>query len=124
MPDCLAQQVGQNIKKLRKLKGISRYDLSDSIDVAYSTIGLWENGKAFPRTSAIEKLSDFFDVSKEFLLGESNDEIPKPKNKLVIDLNDILDDQVLVIYKNQILNESQKKQLDFILKGLFLNEKQ
>jgi transcriptional regulator with XRE-family HTH domain len=124
MPEKYAEQVGQNIKKLRGMKGLTRYQLAEAVDVAYSTIGLWETGKTFPRSSAIEKLSILLEVPKDMILGESAEiELFKDdKNKTVIDLTTISDENTLVIYKNKVLTKHEINKLEIILKGLFLDE--
>ena len=43
--------------------------LSESIKVSASTISSWENGKTYPRASALYALIKFFAVRADYLLG-------------------------------------------------------
>lgn len=58
-----------NIKKLRKEKGLTVDALASEIGVSKSSISLWENGRTDPRPGPVQKLADFFGVTKSYLLG-------------------------------------------------------
>ncbi len=63
-------EFGEKLKELRTEKGISQKKLSLEIDYAQSVICDWENGKAEPTASAIVVISDYFNVSCDYLLGK------------------------------------------------------
>ena len=54
-----------NLKKLRKLKGISQGDLARYLEVSRQTINSIENGKFDPSLTLTIKLTRFFEVSLE-----------------------------------------------------------
>ena len=54
-----------NLKKLRKLKGISQGDLAHYLEVSRQTINSIENGKFDPSLTLTIKLTRFFEVSLE-----------------------------------------------------------
>ena len=54
-----------NLKKLRKLKGISQGDLAQYLEVSRQTINSIENGKFDPSLTLTIKLTRFFEVSLE-----------------------------------------------------------
>ena len=54
-----------NLKKLRKLKGISQGDLAHYLEVSGQTINSIENGKFDPSLTLTIKLTRFFEVSLE-----------------------------------------------------------
>ena len=54
-----------NLKKLRKLKGISQEDLAHYLEVSRQTINSIENGKFDPSLTLTIKLTRFFEVSLE-----------------------------------------------------------
>ena len=54
-----------NLKKLRKLKGISQGDLAHYLEVSRQTINSIENGKFDPSLTLTIKLTRFFQVSLE-----------------------------------------------------------
>lgn len=65
----------ENLKKLRKEKGISLKELGAIIGVAESTVSLYENGKRQPDYETLLRLAEYFNVSADYLLrGESESE--------------------------------------------------
>ena len=59
---------GENLQKLRKEKNISQEQLAEELNVSRQTIGKWENGITYPETECLIQISDFFEVSIDFLL--------------------------------------------------------
>lgn len=57
------------LKSLREEKSLSQYELADIIGVKQSTVAMWESGKNKPSYSTQLKLSEFFNVSIDYLLG-------------------------------------------------------
>lgn len=57
-----------NINRLMDKMGIDRNTLSEEIGVKYTTLSDWINGKTYPRIDKIEKLANFFQVSKSELI--------------------------------------------------------
>jgi|LSQX01.1.fsa_nt_gb transcriptional regulator with XRE-family HTH domain len=57
------------IKELRKRTGISAENLATIISVTQGTISNWENGITEPDIKSIIKLSEFFKVTTDYLLG-------------------------------------------------------
>ena len=54
-----------NLKKLRKVKGISQGDLAHHLEVSRQTINSIENGKFDPSLTLTIKLTRFFGTSLE-----------------------------------------------------------
>ena len=69
----------ERIKALRKSKGITMKKLGELIGVAESTVSLYENGKRQPDYSTLLKLSEIFNVTVDYILG--NDSSPTPSKK-------------------------------------------
>lgn len=60
------------LQELRDKANISQMTLSKVIGVARSTIAMWESGKSEPDNNSLVALSDFFNVSIDYLLGRSD----------------------------------------------------
>ncbi len=60
------------IKELRKNKGISQIELAKICSVHQTAISQWENGHTAPDMDSLLKLSDYFYVSVDYLLGKKN----------------------------------------------------
>lgn len=59
------------IKELRKEKGLTQTDLAKVVGLDQTAISKWELDKALPDTAILIKLSEFFNVSIDYLLGRS-----------------------------------------------------
>ena len=82
----------ERLKKLRKGSGVTQEQLANDLDVAKSTIGMWENKKREPDLTMLGKIADYFKTSVDFLLGRSDDPQALYKaGKYEIFPNDILE---------------------------------
>lgn len=62
--------LGENIKKLRKSKGLSQEELSIKLNVVRQTVSKWENGLSVPDSSMLISIAEELDTSVSELLGE------------------------------------------------------
>ena len=74
MPNTFRKQVAERITVLREAHGLSQKTLSDELAklgliVRRETITQWENGTRDLKTEYLAKLSEFFGVSADWLLG-------------------------------------------------------
>ena len=60
------------LKQLMVEKNISNYRLAKDINVSNSTIANWLNGVTAPNNEKLRKLSAYFDVSVDYLLGKTD----------------------------------------------------
>jgi transcriptional regulator with XRE-family HTH domain len=61
-----------NLKKLRINNGLSQKDLSEILDIAPSTVTMYETGRREPNFTLLDKMATFFNVSTDYLLGREN----------------------------------------------------
>ena len=54
--------------ELRNKKNISQEDLAEVLDVSRQSISKWENDKAYPEMTRLLFMSDYFDVSLDYLM--------------------------------------------------------
>ena len=73
------------IRELRKKKGLTQKELAKHLKVADSTLSYWEMGKYEPDSKTLMKLSEFFRVPIDYILGGdfikwdiSNDRVLNP----------------------------------------------
>ncbi len=71
--------IGSRIKELRKRAGLTQQDLASKLQIAKSTLGMYEINKNEPNSEMLNKIADFFDVQVDYLIGRSDD--PSPINK-------------------------------------------
>ena len=83
---------GERLFELRKTKNISQEELAELLDVSRQSISKWENDKAYPEMTRLLFMSDYFDVSLDYLMrgeenGSSKEEVAinyKARNLLMI----------------------------------------
>lgn len=59
----------QQIKQLRKQAGMSQAELATVLRVTQQAVGKWETGRSSPDHETLSRLSEYFNVSIDFLLG-------------------------------------------------------
>jgi transcriptional regulator with XRE-family HTH domain len=62
----------ERIKILRETKGLNQQGLALKLNVSRSSISYYETGERKPDLDMLILLSDFFDVSIDYLVGRSN----------------------------------------------------
>ena len=67
-------KIADRIKQLRKKKGVSQSQLAEAIGVKNNTVSTWERGTRKPDFAALQLLSEYFEISLEYLLGTSDEE--------------------------------------------------
>ena len=66
--------LNENLKQLRKNKGLSQEELAIRLNVVRQTISKWEKGLSVPDADMLIKIADIFEVSIIELLGAKIDE--------------------------------------------------
>lgn len=80
IPNFMAN-ISQNIKFLRKKKGLTQQQFADQVGIKRSLVGAYEEERAEPKYELLKTLATFFDVSIDDFINETIDEkwAPKPK---------------------------------------------
>ena len=65
---------GERLYQLRKTKSISQEELAESLDVSRQSISKWENDKAYPEMTRLLFMSEYFDVSLDYLMRGTEDD--------------------------------------------------
>jgi len=101
----------ERLKDLREAKSLNQQGLAIKLNVSQSTISYYETGERKPDLDALIQLSDFFDVSIDYLVGRSGIKKPGKKGEQTADdinfYNDYLE-----------LTTNQKKHVATFVQGL------
>ncbi len=92
----------ENLKKIRKEKGITQIRLSIAAEVSQETISAYESGKAMPSAETLIKIADFLNVSIDYLLDRTDIPVVNTSSN-----ND--DNELLSIF--HMLNKEQKNDI-------------
>lgn len=63
---------GKRLSGLRKSTQVTQQELASFMNVTQATISNWEKGKKNPNIQDLIDLSNFFNVSSDYLLGLSD----------------------------------------------------
>ncbi len=66
------QYFSTRIKDLREKNGLSMDKLASELGVTKSRVNMWENNGTVPRMDVLVKLSRFFNVTTDYLLGNDD----------------------------------------------------
>ena len=68
----------KKLARLRKKAGLSQAEVSEELDVSRQAVTKWETGLSRPSTENLQSLSKLYNVPMEYLLDESENELPAP----------------------------------------------
>ena len=118
----------ERIKQLRKKKGISQSELAEVIGVKNNTVSTWERGTRKTDFEALNLLSDYFEVSFEYILGSSDKEEARVKptqDELdQLALSALADDLYDNMKKYFQLSTKSQKMIDALINATYQMEKQ
>jgi len=96
----------QRLKLLREEAGLTQKQLADKLGVSRGTIGMYEIGQRDPDTETLQKLSDIFGVSVDYLLGKTD--IRNPSDEIT---EAVEDDPELLEFWNELKQREDLKLL-------------
>uniref|UniRef100_UPI003FF05F92 helix-turn-helix domain-containing protein n=1 Tax=Dysosmobacter welbionis TaxID=2093857 RepID=UPI003FF05F92 len=85
----------ERIRQLRQARGISQVELSAALDVTKQSVSNWENNNIQPSIDILIRLSRYFSVSTDYILGLDERkyiEITGLTDKEVTHIQQIIDD--------------------------------
>jgi transcriptional regulator with XRE-family HTH domain len=62
--------LGEKLKYLRKRHNWTQEQLAQHLNISRSQISKWENGELLPDIQSLQKLSNLYKVSVDFLIGK------------------------------------------------------
>ena len=93
------------IKKLRKSFNISQVQLAKELGVTKQCVSNWENDNILPSLDMLLKIAKYFNVTTDYLLGVSNDNIVD-----VTGLNEIEKSHIKLLIKDLQKSANKKTQ--------------
>ena len=83
-----------NLKTLRKNKGLSQEELSIKLNVVRQTVSKWEQGLSVPDAEMLITLSEIFETPVSEILGENIEEKEKNDLKIISEKLEVINDQL------------------------------
>ena len=70
----MKKTLNENIKFLRQQNGLNQVEFAKIMSVTKQCVSNWENDNVVPSVEMLVKLSDYFKVSTDYLLGREHSE--------------------------------------------------
>lgn len=102
--------IGERIAQLRKSRSMSQFQLAKTLNIATSTLGMYETNKRKPNMEMLEKLADFFGVSVDYLLG-------RPEKNDNNNTADLADDDTIFTFEGKPIPEQDLEYMKRLLRG-------
>lgn len=99
-----------NLKTLRKNKGLSQEELSIKLNVVRQTISKWESGLSVPDAEMLITISEIFETPVNEILGESIEEKEKKDLKVISEKLEVINEQLSIHQK-----QKRKRTISFLL---------
>ncbi|MDV5976583.1 UNVERIFIED_CONTAM: helix-turn-helix transcriptional regulator [Streptococcus canis] len=98
----------ERLKELRKKSNLTQKDMAEYFGTSQPSYQAWESGKRNPNSESLDKIANFFNVSTDYLLG--NTDIKNPDE---INLSDF---EILFRKTSDKLSDEEKLELEKDLK--------
>ena len=90
-----------NIKTLRKNKGLSQEELSVKLHVVRQTISKWESGLSVPDAEMLINISEVLETPVSDILGENIEEKEKNDLKIISEKLEVINEQLSIRQKQK-----------------------
>ena len=77
--DRLAEVIGKNIMRLRKLAGLTQSELAQKLNYSDKSVSKWEQGNGIPDVRILMQLAELFGVTLDELVHEPQGTVIMPK---------------------------------------------
>ena len=99
-----------NLKTLRKNKGLSQEELSIKLNVVRQTISKWETGLSVPDAEMLVAISELFETPVNEILGENIEKKEKDDLKVISEKLEVINEQLSNYQK-----EKRKKKIQVLI---------
>jgi len=99
-----------NLKTLRKNKGLSQEELSIKLHVVRQTVSKWESGLSVPDAEMLITISEIFETPVNEILGENIEEKEKSDLKVISEKLEVINEQLSMHQK-----QKRKKTENFLI---------
>ena len=103
--------IGYRISELRKQAGMSQFQLAKVLDIATSTLGMYETGKREPSLKVMNRIANYFNVTTDYLLGRPEKKDDGTKTA------DIDDDGIIFTYEGRRIPKEDLELIRRIMRG-------
>ena len=115
-------KMGGRIRQLRNEKGLTQTELGKHLNIGKSTVSQYETDTNMPDSDMILKLSEFFNVSTDYILCRTDNRRatsdPTLDDEITQIMKDLGPDITLQFYDLKGMTHEEKENLKIFLQGL------
>lgn len=100
----------ENLKRLRRKKGISQSKLAKAVETSQSAVGYWERGQKIPSSEKAKKLAEFFNVSVDELLEDAMESFSTAIGEKIVAT---VDDEPMIYSYHKLNSDGQIKVIEY-----------
>ncbi len=115
----------EKLSRLRVQRGYSQEALAEKLYVSRQAVSKWEVGTTLPETEKLIAISDFFNVSIDYLLKDNiqlngDDGLDRIVLKFLGAAQDMdeISKKMVCIMKDGVIDRKEKEELEYITKAL------
>ena len=113
----------QNVLKgLRTSHGLTQNELSKSLKMSRSTIGMYEKGAREPDFETLELIADYFNVDTDYLLGRTDKTTVIPQSTTIYNVNCETESERDLVLSYRKLNVQNKQKCSIYTTTLLTNQ--
>ena len=116
---------GENLKKIRENRGLTQKQLADKLNIASSTVGMYEQGRRQPDLDTLIKMGDKLLISTSMLIKTKYRLNIKSIqiDEIIIELINFIENQDCVYWKDKKLSTEKINNILYFLNLLLSIEK-
>lgn len=107
----------KRLKELRKKTGYTQKEMAQELNITQASYSNWERNKKKPTQEKLTVIADFFNVSTDYLLGQTD----IPNSTLEADIDTAIDNSVA--YDGTPITDNDRMIIKDFLKEYFINKK-
>lgn len=108
--------IGQTIRAIRQIKGISQKELADICGVSMGAVSAWEQGRNDPRPRILNKIAKFCQISVNDLLHPPENDIVSIASNAAGSGHQFSEKETKLVYKYRKLSPLGKATVDAVIR--------
>ncbi len=102
------------LQTLREQRNMTKSAMARELGFSRQVYGNYENGLRMPDAETLTRIANYFKVSVDYLLGNTNEPIKPKTEKIPKDLRKILEDEEIILNGRMLSDDDKQKMLKII----------
>ncbi|HFI0063699.1 TPA: helix-turn-helix domain-containing protein [Streptococcus suis] len=102
--------LSSRLKELRLSKNLTQSSIANSLGISQQSYARWENGKVTPAPDKLSQIAKFYNVSIDYLLGETDDMDLSEVEILFRSTSKGMTEEEKKVFKKEIINFMKERE--------------